>query len=197
MIFRSNQGTDSHLRSINSLAEVKPYLPLRVKGNVSSKPRKIKGSHVIFTLTDKNESINCAAYEPTGSFRNIVARLEPEDEIEIAGGVRSPSEKYRTTLNLEQLKILRLVEKTISENPLCSRCGKRMESGGKAQGYRCKKCDMKEYSKRIVQINRNIKSGVFLPPPRAVRHLTKPLQRFGLEKRKPPEILKQPWNSYF
>ncbi|MGC8961120.1 MAG: TiaS agmantine-binding domain-containing protein, partial [Candidatus Bathyarchaeia archaeon] len=48
VIFRSNQGTDAHLRRIDRLREAKPHIPILVRGVVSNKPVKIKGGHVIF-----------------------------------------------------------------------------------------------------------------------------------------------------
>ncbi|MBS7645006.1 MAG: tRNA(Ile)(2)-agmatinylcytidine synthase [Candidatus Bathyarchaeia archaeon] len=194
VIFRSNQGTDAHLRRIERLREAKPHTPILIRGMVSTKPIRIKGGHVIFRLTDGSDEVDCAAYEPTGPFRKIVESLEPGDEVEVSGGVRPPSNGYGQTINLEKLRILRLEEKIIPGNPYCHRCGKRMESAGRGQGYRCRKCGAKSKSKLEIRVNRDVRSGLYLPPPRAHRHLTKPLQRYGREKSSPPETMIETWH---
>ena len=194
IIFRSNQGTDSHLRRVASIREVKPYTPILIRGIVSKKPVKIKGGHVIFKLTDGEDEIDCAAYEPTGSFRKVVESLEPGDEVEVAGGIRPPSEEYGLTVNLEKLWVLELKEKVLQENPYCPKCGKRMESAGRGQGYRCRRCKTRYGSKLDLRIKREIEPGLYLPPPRAHRHLTKPLQRYGREKNFPPKDMIKIWH---
>ena len=50
MIFRTNQGTDSHLRKVRTVDEIKPYNPVVVQGIVFKEPRVIQGGHVIFAL---------------------------------------------------------------------------------------------------------------------------------------------------
>lgn len=195
VIFRSNQGTDAHLRKINSLREADPYAPIVVRGTVYTKPIRVKGGHAVFKLTDNNHNeIDCAAYEPTGSFRKVVDSLEPGDEVEVSGGVRPPSNGYGKTINLEKLQILKLKEKVIQENPYCHKCGKRMESAGRGQGYRCRLCGAKEGSKMEIRVERSVKPGLYLPPPRAHRHLTKPLQRYGMEKDSPPKHMVETWH---
>jgi tRNA(Ile2)-agmatinylcytidine synthase len=56
---------------------------------------------------------------------------------------------------------------------------------GRNKGYRCKKCGHRD--KKAVKITRPIIRGIteelYMPPPRAHRHLTKPLSRYGIEKR--------------
>ncbi len=75
--------------------------------------------------------------------------------------------------------------KVVYENPLCPRCGRRMESMGRGQGYRCRRCGLRrrDAGKRAVVLKREVREGLYLPPPRAQRHLTKPLQRYGRENR--------------
>ncbi|MEM2843651.1 MAG: tRNA(Ile)(2)-agmatinylcytidine synthase [Candidatus Bathyarchaeia archaeon] len=184
VIFRTNQGTDMHLRRVNSISEVSPYQPVIVLGKVASQPKTIPGAHVIFKLNDDTGEIDCAAYEPTGKFRNIVRKLIPGDLIEAAGGVRQPTKNYGRTINLEKIKILKLTEKNIYLNPICKNCGKRMESSGRNQDFRCRKCGFKASKKEKIKIkvDRDLKEGLYMPPPRAHRHLTKPELRYGREK---------------
>jgi tRNA(Ile2)-agmatinylcytidine synthase len=204
-IFRTNHGTDSHLRSEKQLSEAKPYMPIMVHGRVTRAPRRIEGRHVIFSITDGTQSIDCAAYEPTGAFRRIVEELIEGDLVEVCGGVRPPSKNHSITINLEKLRILRLAPKYILENPLCPSCGRRMKSMGKGKGFRCDVCGFKDRKakKLVKEMARSIEEGIYITPPRCHRHLTKPLIRYGKEKIGPlssnPEILGfhlfKPWHE--
>ena len=64
VIFRTNQGTDSHLANVDTLKEIHPYQPVLTQGWVRSYPKTIPGGHVIFSLKDESGDIDCAAYEP-------------------------------------------------------------------------------------------------------------------------------------
>ncbi|MCK5636221.1 MAG: DUF1743 domain-containing protein, partial [Thermoplasmatales archaeon] len=124
IIFETNQGTDEHLqrRNINKIA---PYQSVITKGIVTKIPYTIEGGHVIFSIKDSTGEIDCAAYEPTKQFREIIRELIPGDKIEVYGGVREKP----LTINLEKINIKHLekqVEKV--ENPVCPKCGKHMKS---------------------------------------------------------------------
>ena len=70
-------------------------------------------------------------------------------------------------------------------NPFCPNCGKRMESAGKNQPFRCRRCKHylnKEESKIKTIIERVLEEKVYLPTIDAQRHLTKPYKRFSKEK---------------
>ena len=185
VIFRTNHGTDAHLHKVESISEVRPYHPVIVKGTVSKPPRIIPRRHVIFTIKDETGEVDCAAYEPTGGLRKIARRLMVGDLVEAYGGVRPPSEKNPLTINLEKLKILRLAPKISYMNPLCPKCGKRMKSMGAGKGFRCEKCGFrsKELEKVAVEEARDLREGIYVSDPRSERHLTKPLQRYGMEKK--------------
>ncbi|GAH09191.1 unnamed protein product, partial [marine sediment metagenome] len=75
MIFETNQGTDDHLQR-KTIDSIKPYNSVITKGTVTIKPYTIKGGHVIFTIKDYTGEIDCAAYEPTKNFRNVIRRLD-------------------------------------------------------------------------------------------------------------------------
>jgi len=198
VIFRTNHGTDAHLRRVNSINEVKPYHPVIVKGTVCRPPRIIPRRHVIFTIKDETGEIDCAAYEPTGSLRKIARKLVVGDLIEAYGGVRPPSERNPLTINLEKLKILKLAPKIVYMNPLCPECGKRMKSMGAGKGFRCEKCGFrsKEMEKIAVEEERNLKKGIYVSDPRSERHLTKPLQRYGMEKKHAKVRLIDGWYGF-
>jgi tRNA(Ile2)-agmatinylcytidine synthase len=175
VIFRSNQGTDMHLQFLNSISQVRPYLSVILNGEVANKPKTISGGHVIVKIKDRTDSIDCAAYEPTGEFREVIKRP--------------------LTINLEKIEILKLAPLVEKSNPKCTRCGKSMTSAGKNKGFKCKKCGLKltEIEKPTFEIPRNIAEKLYLPPPRAHRHLTRPKERINKIAKK-PETLFTPWH---
>lgn len=196
MIYRSNQGTDSHFSEPVTISMLNPHHPAVVQGVVSSIPAYMVGGHLFFRVRDGTGEVDCAAYEPTGSFRHRAEKLIPGDAVTIYGGVRPYKE--RLTLNVEKLEVTRLALKTALVNPSCPLCGGRMESMGKNQGYRCKKCRHRdsEASKTQVTEQRRLETGVYLPDRNAHRHLTKPLERYGREKTGSPEPLSEPWAGW-
>jgi tRNA(Ile2)-agmatinylcytidine synthase len=177
MIYKTNQATDAHYIDVK-INEIKPYDSVRLKGVVSSNPIKIVGGHVIFRLRDKTGEIHCAAYEPTKDFRKIAEKIIIGDNIKVYGGVKQkPGLPF--TINLEKLEVLKLTPLFEKVNPMCEKCGKRAKSAGKSQGFICKKCKKKfpEDSVIFKEKEREIKIGIYEVPPRARRHLSKPLIR--------------------
>jgi|Deesub1362A_J573_1020465.scaffolds.fasta_scaffold00115_55 tRNA(Ile2)-agmatinylcytidine synthase len=173
IIYETNQGTDAHLINVKRISDIKPYSSVILEGEVNSLPRVIKGGHVIFTVTDGSDSIECAAYEPTKEFRHIVKKLVPGDKVRVYGGVRSDPKK---TINLEKIHVMKLAEMYREENPLCE-CGRRMESAGKNQGFRCRICKTFKGDKVRVKYPRELEERIYQVPPRAMRHISKPLVR--------------------
>ncbi|MBS7639058.1 MAG: tRNA(Ile)(2)-agmatinylcytidine synthase [Candidatus Bathyarchaeia archaeon] len=190
VIFRTNHGTDAHLKRAPSIKDVKPYNPVVVRGRVIGSPRVIPGGHIIFQVGDETGVIDCAAYEQSGNMRKIVSMLIEGDLVEVYGGVRPPSRKNPKTINVEKIMIIDLAEKIIFQNPLCPVCGKRMKSMGRDKGFECYKCGFHgaNLTKIAVRIERSLKPGLYITPPRSERHLTKPLSRYGLEKSGPPQM---------
>ena len=175
MIFRTNQGTDAHLGKTRKAVDLKPHQSGALTGRVDDVPRVLRGGHVIFRLRDDSGLIDCAVYRPTGSLAMAARDLLPGDTVRVYGGVRRLREGT-PTLNVEKLEVLHMVEKIQQANPMCSSCGGRCESMGRGQGLRCKKCGQRnEYASKIqVRQERHIQSTIYVPPPRARRHLTKP-----------------------
>ena len=124
-----------------------------------------------------------AIYEPTG-LANVAAKLAPGDLIEIGCGTRKGTTKHPKILNVEYLYVLNVADTYETQNPLCKICGKRMKSEGKGKGYQCDRCKFRDASatKILIPKRRDLKPGLYIPTPKAHRHLTKPLQRYGLEK---------------
>lgn len=184
VIFRSNQGTDAHLRRVENLGKVEPYQSVTVKGTVSQKPRIVPLRHVIFSIKDNLGEIDCAAYEPTGDLRKIARELIVGDTVEVSGAVHKATAKRPLTINLEKINILHLQQVTTSENPLCPNCSKHLKSMGKNQGFRCEKCGGRFFGlkKKEAPLPMALKPGLYVTSTRSQRHLTKPLRRYGQEK---------------
>lgn len=182
-IFRSNQGTNMHLQSEINIAKAKAYTAGYVKCKVASRPYAMEGGHVIFSVEQAGAEMPAAVYEPTG-LTNVAAKLEVGDVIEIGVGVRKGTIKHPKILNIEYLSLLELVPAFDVLNPLCNICGRRMKSEGRLKGYQCDRCKHKDAGaqKILVAKERSIKTGLYVPTPKAHRHLTKPLHRYGIEK---------------
>ncbi|MGB9960481.1 MAG: TiaS agmantine-binding domain-containing protein [Candidatus Bathyarchaeales archaeon] len=185
VIFRTNHGTDAHLKPVKQLSQIKAYNPVIARGIVAASPKMIPRRHVVFPIKDESACVDCAAYEPTGILRKAAIQLIEGDVVEVYGGVRAPSVKNPLTINLEKLRVLKLAPKIVYHNPICPKCGKRLNSMGKGKGFRCEKCGLKfqNMSKVAVKVKRELAKGLYVTSPRSQRHLTKPLERYGMEKR--------------
>ncbi len=192
-LFRTNQGTDAHLSRAVSIIEIRPYNPVIASGMVIREPRVIPGGHVIFSIKDETGQVDCAAYEPTGDLRKVVKQLIVGDVVEVYGGVRPASTRHPMTINLEKILVTELTPRFILNNPLCPKCGKRMKSMGTRKGFKCRKCGFRssEMKKAITEVERALKTGLYVTPSRSQRHLTKPLCRYGFEKKHAHEFVKK------
>jgi tRNA(Ile2)-agmatinylcytidine synthase len=174
LIFLTNQGSDDHVVR-KRIADVREGDNVIIRGRVASHPRRIEGGHVIFSLEDSTGRIDCAAYEPTKGFRRIAEALIPGDEVEVYGSVRWGMR----TVNVEKMRIISLAKKMVKvENPVCPVCGKHMESIGKGEGYRCRKCGTRatEEAAKFVEEKRALKEGWYEVPVIARRHIAMPLK---------------------
>ncbi|AEH59939.1 domain of unknown function DUF1743 [Methanosalsum zhilinae DSM 4017] len=171
-LYKTNQGTDMHIIQEDSISQMQDMHSYSLMCTVISVPETIQGGHVIFSVSDKHDhELKCAAYEPTKNFRELVRELIPGDVIRIYGSM------INGTLNTEKLEIISMIQTYEYKNPACPVCHKSMESAGKGQGYRCRKCRTQAESKIQVEICRNIHPGLYEVPPCARRHLAKPLIR--------------------
>jgi len=197
VIFRTNHGTDAHLRKISSIGEVQPFNPVVVHGAVAKKPEVIPGGHVIFPIKDETGRVDCAAYEPTGALREVAKKLIVGDLVEACGGVRPASSRHPITINMEKIRVLKLAPKVVFHNPMCPQCGKRMKSMGTRKGFRCERCGFRssELKKVAVERKRDLKKGLYITSPRSQRHLTKPFCRYRREKSGMPKELIKDWHS--
>ena len=195
VIFRTNQATDMHLER-KSISTVRPYQSVIVTGEVVGEPRVVRGGHVIFRVRDDTGEIDVAAYRPTGILALKCRKLRGGDLVEAAGVVRPPSSKHGLTLNLEKLRILKVATTYRHVNPKCPKCGSRMTSAGRGKGFKCRRCGFRDpkASKVKVPVDRDLREEVIVPPPRAFKHLMKPIEREGREKSRRPSSLISKWH---
>ena len=179
MIFKSNQGTDDHLKNELNLETMKPYASGKLTGIVSNLPKIVKGGHVFFKILSQNHEFWCAVYKPTG-MSTIASNLIKGDKICVGGGVRKASKNFPRIINLEFIEIINLKKNILTSNPSCTNCNKKMKSKGKNQGFQCIRCGKKSSSKMITETSRKIQKKLYLPKMSAHRHLTRPLQRQGI-----------------
>jgi len=184
-IYRTNQHTDSHIYPVNSICDIRPYTCISTQGVVSSKPKRYIGGHLFFKLCDNACCVSVAVYEPAKRLRNIVEQLEIGDIVEVYGCTRPPGPKHGLTVNLEKIRIITLREVYTYENPRCPKCGSRMKSAGRNKGFKCEKCGYRNLhaTKIAVKIDRKITPAWYQPPKHAFKHLMKPLERLGREKK--------------
>ncbi len=186
LIYRTNQGTGAHLSTPLTPGSLKAYTAGYIDGEVSSFPKITRGGHVFFTTRNENHEVVCAVYEPTGDLRKVAMKLSPGDSIRIGGGVRPRSRSHASVINVEYVQILGVKERYILLSPSCSNCGRRMTSLGTFKGYKCRNCGNRDKTLQKIPepLVPELVKGLYLSPSRAQRHLTKPLQRFGQEKKK-------------
>jgi tRNA(Ile2)-agmatinylcytidine synthase len=198
IVFRSNQGTGEHLEHCVDIKNLRPYMAAVVSGRVDSKPRMIEGGHSIFSIVDESGTIDCAAYEPSGEFRETVMELMQRDKITVYAGVRPASRTHGLTLNIEGLEVVELAPAIELSNPLCPQCGKRLKSAGSEKGFKCVKCGYKDSEMRKIEtlVTRDLHKGLYLPPARAQRHLTRPQDRFTKKNNVQPKQLIAKWHSH-
>jgi len=180
--FRTNQGTDSHLQrgEIGGLREGGGY---RVDGVVTEPPETEQGGHVFFTLAeidDSDATVDCVAFEPTKRFRDRVRALRTGDRLTVCG------EYSEGTIKLEKFAVRELT-RTEQVTPTCPDCGRHMASAGTEQGYRCRDCGTSAAGLVGRSLDRDLEIGWYEVPPRARRHIAKPLVRGGFDAPVHPE----------
>jgi len=192
-IFKTNQGTGVHF-SPKKVAEVRPYDSVCIRGLIVDK-HVGKGGDIFFKLKDSTGILECAIYKETGFLNSVGHLLDREMIVEACGGIRPGSSSHSMTLNVETLHIIRIYPKITLRNPVCPCCGARMKSLGFNKGFKCKKCGFKSTNvKKSIELTYSIlEPGVYLPSPRAYRHLTLPKRRFG--KRPYYNKLISPWHG--
>ncbi|WP_268541895.1 tRNA(Ile)(2)-agmatinylcytidine synthase [Candidatus Nitrosotenuis cloacae] len=196
MVFKSNQGTGDHLLNQLDVLSLKPYSSGVITGTVLDEPEMKLGGYVMFSILKQGVKVNCAVYKPTGITQNAL-NLIKGDVIRVGGGLRKASKNHTRTLNVEFFQVLKLQERKVPANPLCTRCNKRMKSKGRSQGFECVKCGRKKTKKVTMTIPRNLQKRLYIPQSSAHRHLTRPQQRIGITNKESKFDKKIPWFSVY
>lgn len=190
-LYLTNQGTDAHLRSA-SLEEVSEGGAYRLTATVTSSPETRAGGHVFFAVGDcdpgpglateqsPSASVSCVAFEPTKRFRDRVRSVRVGDRVTVCGEVADG------TLKLEKFALREPVE-TERVTPTCPECGRSMSSAGADAGYRCRRCSMTAPDRVDRPLDRTLEPGWYEVPPRARRHIARPLIRGGFDAPIHPE----------
>jgi tRNA(Ile2)-agmatinylcytidine synthase len=185
-IFRTNQGTDQHFYYADN--HVEDFRVFKGTILITEKPRVLLGGHIILRgqLEQRDELVDIAAFEPSKSFRKEIGKLLPNDRILAYGGIKFKKEHKVHTIQLEKCEILTVSDHFKESSPYCPKCSKRMTSAGHNKGHKCKKCGYKDskIQKIKTRIERELESGLLIPPAQAQRHLVKPHQRYKLEKKR-------------
>lgn len=193
VIYATNQCTDAHLTEKLPLP-LKTYSSGWLEGAVLS-TRPVQGGHLAIQLRmGDSSSVACMVYEPSGDLRRVARLLKPGDFLRISGGVRRASVKNPVVVNVERIEVLAVSRKGVEANPKCMVCGSRMKSEGREKGYQCKKCGHRSTEAPRAKVSLStatrLHPGSYLPSPRAQRHLTKQLIRYGRETIGMRELIK-------
>jgi len=177
-VFKSNQLTNPHLIP-RAISELKPYRTGLVFGWISSKPRTIPGGHVILTLSDFSGSISAVFYSKT-KLNRIAALLDVGDTVIVGGSVKHWDKEW--VLQAELIIVLHTSIKSKCLSPTCPRCGRTMIKVGSLKGYKCTDCGYTSTlePKRCIDKPLSI-VGLYVPPPSALKHLSKPIRMYALE----------------
>jgi tRNA(Ile2)-agmatinylcytidine synthase len=156
--------------------ELSNFHSYSISGVVVENPEVIRGGHVFFKISTRFGVVKCSAFEPTKQFRDVVLKLRRGDRIRVFGSIK------KNTLNIEKMEVMELCREA-EVNPACPLCGKRMESAGRNQPFRCRRCGTTASGKEKIPIDRDLEEGFYEVPPCARRHLSKPLVRMDVEKK--------------
>ncbi len=169
VLFRTNQGTGDHLRTIG-IDALAPRTSGRIRGRVGAPPHSRPGGHVTFPLVDaKGRTIACVAFEPTKTLPRVARLLDVGDRIAVWG-----SRGIEPVLRIEGIEVQRWSpERGPPLPPTCPRCTRPSHSLGRARGYRCRSCGARwppEAARRATR-PAPLPPGAYHPTPSARRHL--------------------------
>ncbi len=175
LLFETNQGTDAHVVE-TTLKVSEAMQTVAVVGEVARAPKRLPGGHVVFGLEDQEgEAADCAAFEPTKEFRDLVGSLAKGDRVRAVGALREGPR----TINLEKLEVIATVPRPLrNQNPVCPSCGNRMKSAGANAPYRCRTCGRRAPKSEapVPAVRAAPAVGWYEVPVCARRHLARPLE---------------------
>lgn len=187
MIFITNQGTNQHLENSNiknNLYSIKIYNEVKIRAKISKNIVNLKGGHIFLKSFSNNTQFIIAGYYETGRMREVLKSIR--EEIIVGGGIKPNKLGGPPILNLQFIILKRpYFLKNIKVNIFCPKCYKKMDNKGK--GYKCNQCNYKitfnKYKVKPLIINNIPTPQIYLPPYRSIFHISKPLKRYGREKK--------------
>ncbi len=178
LIFKTNQGTDAHLKEAMKNENFARYGVIYEEAKIKDRPKVMPGGHVILDCLIKGKHAEALVYSESGAMNKLARYLHEGDLVRIGGGIKEIGAS-KMTINVERIEILSLSDVYLRKRPVCARCGSRLKSAGSGKGLICKNCKIEipfEFH-ILTKIERPLMEGqVLLPPPRSRRHLTKPIE---------------------
>ncbi len=190
LIFKTNQGTDAHLKTAEKLKFLDKYCVFSDLVEILDKPRIIKGGHVILKGIFKDKLVEIAVYRESGTMNKKARLLEKGDIIKVGGSIREVRDDC-LRINAEKIEIIKINERFEEIGLHCINCGSKMESIGSGKGLRCPSCKFRINFEvhLLAKLEHTLKEGeILLPPPRSRRHLTKPPELTKKAVQKPFEM---------
>ncbi|WP_449461533.1 tRNA(Ile)(2)-agmatinylcytidine synthase [Tardisphaera miroshnichenkoae] len=175
MVFKTNQGTDEHVITVNSFEQAYPYTTISIEAHVLSDPTIIPGGHVVIELIDKDGNPGQVIfYRQTGNLNRVARKLVRGDFVRVWGGVRP--EVQRKIINGQGL-VLITPRITYDEIPSCPFCHRKMREVN-AGRYICDTCKVQAIGRARLQLKRDIlPNRIYQPSASAFKHLMKPAGR--------------------
>jgi len=177
-IFRTNQATDAHIRTLRSISMLRVYDCAEICGIVRQL-RILPGPHIAINVCDTTNCITAMVYRETGKLLREVQYFKEGDAICVQGCVK----QHKGILSFNVEKIYACVsEKIYTIKPRCPVCGSTLKSKGKNILY-CYKCNRKFYdlSFKYGQYFK-LECKAFEPSPAAFHHLMMPIQRLFIRR---------------
>lgn len=180
-IFRSNQATDAHAVHRN-VSELKPFRTGRVRVVIASEPNSMKGGVIVLKAFDATGEVLLAFFKPS-HLNKVAKHLKIGDYVEIQGHVKKWGNE--TVLHVEKISVLKQTKSYLCKAPRCPICGSKMTKKGFGKGYECEKCGFIQLNPKLLCLDtpRQIEEKIYLPPPHAQKHLIKPIERYGKERK--------------
>jgi len=131
MLYQTNQATDDHYqKSFERFEDLSSYA---FNAIVTSYPVAIRGGHWFFNFLYMGREYKAAIFEPSKGMRLLVRDIEIGDYVRIFGSFMDGK------MNIEKVSIIEKSRVFVRSNPVCVKCGARMQNNGK-NSFRCTSC---------------------------------------------------------
>ncbi len=185
VIYVTNQGTNEHFKQLlyNKQEGRDPFNQYLGVFEMLSHPIRDVGGHIHVYGKMNNDTVEVMVYEPSSRLREIIEKLKPSDRVILGGVFKFSRDATDLMFNTQVVYFgsTPLSRDTLVK-PICPKCGSKMESLGRGSGYHCEKCKYHIKEPHTSKIYRSLwVPHLSLPPYRSIRHISKPLKRYGRE----------------